>query len=107
MLEQYQRNELAELVNDFSAGTASGYFSDRVSEYIDGLLPIYNHDIIREWSEIPSNYTDEGASQYGLPSEPSIIQLMLLDLHVYYSELVWSELHEYGKTVDVEVGDFN
>lgn len=65
--------------------TATNYPEDLLGEWADSAVPVYNNDIIADWTEMPSSYNDEWM-QFGMPSDPNIIQLMTLDLSVYYRD---------------------
>ena len=107
MLEQYQREEIESLVNEFASDDASGYYSDRIKELIDGYLPIYYSEIVKEWQAMPAEWDNQGAEMFGIPDPVSIYTLMSLDLYGYYSEQVNEYAHEYGKTKGVDVTLFN
>jgi hypothetical protein len=106
MLDTYQKEAIAELVNEFATGEANGYYGDRLGELVDNFLPIYNSDIIKEWQEMPSGYDNEGANMFGMPEEVDIFSLMTLDLLNYIGELVSLYAQEYAETVDVDLSDF-
>lgn len=60
---------------------------DRSGEYIDSYLPIYNNQIVAEWQVMPSEYDNRGAAEIGHGGEIDIINLMSLDLYLYYYDL--------------------
>jgi len=60
---------------------------DRSGEWIDGYLPIYNSEIVREWQVMPSEYDNRGHAEIGNGGEIDIINLMSLDLYLYYYDL--------------------
>jgi hypothetical protein len=107
MLEQYKREEIESLVDEFSSDDASGYYSDLINELIDGYLPIYYNEIVKEWQAMPAEWDNQGAEMFGIPDPVDIYKLMTLDLYGYYSELVHNYAHEYGKNKGVDVGLFN
>jgi hypothetical protein len=66
---------------------------DQIGEYVDGYMPIYNNEIIQEWQNMPGDYDNRGSAELGhLDHEINIINLMSLDLYIYYSELFHSAL---------------
>lgn len=67
---------------------------DLQGEITDGIMPIYNGDIIGEWQAMPSSFDGEGVATFGLPNPETITVylLMELDLYAYYSDLVASVL---------------
>lgn len=60
---------------------------DRSNEFIDSWLPVYNNHIIEEWVAMPNDYTDRGSSELGVGNKINIINLMSLDLYLYYRDL--------------------
>jgi hypothetical protein len=61
---------------------------DNSGEWIDGYLPVYYNQIIKEWQEMPSEYNDRGNAELGhLGQETTIYNLMSLDLFLYYSDI--------------------
>jgi hypothetical protein len=72
---------------ELSQGEDLDTIKDRSGEFIDSWLPIYNNRIIEEWTLMPNDYTDRGSAELGTGQEISIINLMSLDLYLYYSDL--------------------
>lgn len=107
MLEQWQREEIESLVNEFAGEDPSGYYGDRISEIVESYLPIYYSEIVKEWQAMPSEWDNEGAAMFGAPDPIDIYQLMTLDLYGYYSEQVNEHANEYAKTKGVDVSLFN
>lgn len=70
---------------------------DLVAEIAEGFAPVYNGEIISEWTHLPADYSDRW-KEYGYDAnrnEGGIIQLMAIDLAFYYLEIgaeVWAEL---------------
>ncbi len=62
------------------------YPEDRLAEMADGFVPIYYGEIIKDWTEMPMEYTDNWKEQYGgiIPEEVGITALMTSDLYDYY-----------------------
>jgi hypothetical protein len=60
---------------------------DRSGEIIDSYLPVYNNRIIEEWQNMPSDYDNRGAAELGTGEDINIVNLMTLDLYLYYSDL--------------------
>jgi hypothetical protein len=68
---------------------------DNSGEWVDGYLPVYNNQIVEEWQEMPGDYDNRGSAELGhLGHEINIINLMSLDLYVYYSDLFSEALAE-------------
>ena len=75
---------------------------DRSGEFIDGYLPVYNNRIVEEWQNMPSDYDNRGAAELGLGQEINIINLMSLDLYIYYSDLFNDALKELKEELEDE-----
>ena len=68
---------------------------DNSGEWIEGYLPVYNGQIVREWQEMPSEYDNRGAVELGhLEQEINIINLMSLDLYLYYNDIFNEAVNE-------------
>jgi hypothetical protein len=63
-------------------------------EWVEGYLPIYNNTIIAEWQAMPGDYDNRGHAELGRGEEIDIINLMSLDLYLYYTDLVHETLNE-------------
>ena len=79
---------------------------DLVAEISEGFAPVYNSDILREWTELEADYCDRW-KEYGYDAnrnEGGILQLMAIDLVFFYLEIgqeVWAELKvELGQPVE-------
>ena len=75
------------------------FVSDLLTEYADGLVPVYYSEILDEWRAMPSEYNGAGVAEFGLPwdkpESASVYSLMSQDLWLYYSDAVreaWAEL---------------
>ena len=77
-----------ELLTALSNGEELDDIKDRSGEWVDGYLPVYNNRIIEEWQSMPSEYDNRGSAELGhLEQEINIVNLMQLDLYLYYSDL--------------------
>jgi len=76
-----------EFSNAIEHGETLESIHDNSGEWVDGYLPIYNADIIKEWQEMPGYYDDRGSAELGHMGEITIIGLMSLDLYLYYTDL--------------------
>lgn len=83
-----------EVRTELQNGTDLEWIKEREGEWIDGYLPIYNNQIMQEWQQMPNEYDNRGASEFGWDGEINIIRLMLLDLYLYYSDLFYKALEE-------------
>lgn len=71
------------------------FVSDLLTEYADGLVPVYYSEIISEWQAMPEEFDGLGVVELGLPQDVSVYSLMSQDLWLYYSNAVreaWDEL---------------
>ena len=79
---------------------------DRSGEFIDGYIPVYNNRIMEEWQNMPSDYDNRGAAELGAGEEINIINLMSLDLYLYYNDLFSDALQELKEELeDDEAGE--
>jgi hypothetical protein len=76
-----------EIRAELSQGEDLDTIKDRSGEFIDSYLPIYNNQIIEEWQAMPNDYDNRGSVELGHGGEINIINLMSLDLYLYYSDL--------------------
>ena len=91
-------NTVEQMVAEIRAEIANGEeleaIKDRSGEFIDSYLPIYNNQIIEEWQSMPNEYDDRGYAELGQGGEINIINLMTLDLYLYYSDLFYEAVKE-------------
>ena len=73
---------------------------DNSGEWIDGYLPVYNNRIIEEWKDMPGEYDDRGSAEYGYEDSPNIVRLMILDLHVYYTDVFFQVLTDIAEELE-------
>jgi len=73
---------------------------DRSNEWLDGWLPIYNNEIMKEWQEMPHEYDDRGGQELGTDGSIGIIGLMSLDLYLYYSDLFNNAMDELEEEME-------
>lgn len=89
-----------EIRSELDRGEDLDTIKDRSGEFIDGWLPIYNNRIIEEWTLMPNDYTDRGSAELGTGQEISIINLMTLDLYLYYSDLFFEAVAEVEQALE-------
>ncbi len=89
-----------EIRAELSQGEDLDTIKDRSGEFIDSYLPIYNNQIIQEWTLMPNDYTDRGSAELGTGQEISIINLMSLDLYLYYSDLFNEAVQEVEEVLE-------
>ena len=90
-----------EIRTELSQGVELEDIKDRSGEFIDSWLPVYNNRIIEEWTLMPNDYTNRGAVELGhLGQEIDIINLMTLDLYLYYSDLFAEAVQEVEEALE-------
>jgi predicted RNase H-like HicB family nuclease len=76
---------------------------DNSGEWIEGYLPVYNNKIVEEWQAMPSEYDNRGAVELGhLEQEINIINLMSLDLYLYYNDIFNEAVNELEEEEEEE-----
>jgi len=85
--------------DEFAGEIAKGYITldeirDNQHEWIDGYLPIYNNEIIEKWQAMPGKYDNQGHAHLPQGGEIDIINLMSLDLYLYYTDLFYEVISE-------------
>jgi hypothetical protein len=90
---------LKDMIEEIKREIASGNYEldeirDNFHEFVDGYLPIYNNRIVEEWQSMPSEYDNRGAAELGAGEHIDIINLMSLDLYLYYSDLFTEALND-------------
>ena len=98
-------NTVERMVEEIRAELANGEeleaIKDRSGEFIDSYLPIYNNQIIEEWQSMPNEYDNRGSLELGLGQEINIINLMSLDLYLYYSDLFNEAVKEVEEALEL------
>ncbi len=89
-----------EIRAELSQGEDLDTIKDRSGEFIDSWLPVYNNRIIEEWTLMPNDYTDRGSAELGVGGEVNIINLMSLDLYLYYSDLFFEAVEEVEQALE-------
>jgi hypothetical protein len=89
-----------EIRAELSQGEDLDTIKDRSGEFIDSWLPVYNNRIIEEWTLMPNDYTDRGSAELGVGGEVNIINLMSLDLYLYYSDLFAEAVEEVEQALE-------
>jgi hypothetical protein len=81
---------IEEIKREIANGAELEELRDNSGEWVDGYLPVYNNRIVEEWQSMPSDYDNRGYAELGGGGEVNIINLMTLDLYLYYSDL-WND----------------
>lgn len=71
------------------------YPEDYLTELADSQTPIYYGDIIKEWQDMPSSFTDTW-QEFGVSQDTTITSLMTIDLFNYY-RTKYTEIYEEVK----------
>ena len=79
----------AELKENWEQFASNQRPDDLLAEFADSACPIYYSDIIKEWQEMPSEFSDSW-QDLGTDGSATITTLMQFDLFNYYQ-------HEYHK----------
>lgn len=82
-----------EILDNWEQFESNAYPHDLLNEFADTNLPIYYGDIIREWQEMPSEFTDSWQDM-GTDGSAGITTLMQMDLFNYYSHLFLTAYNE-------------
>lgn len=72
---------------------------DDIHQIADGYVPVYYSDIIKEWQEMPSEFTDTW-KDFGISNDTSIFTLMGYDLFNYYYSLTEQAFREIEEAQD-------
>ena len=94
MLNTTQQQMKEEILNELQQDedTTLDDIRDNVGEWVDGYMPIYYNQIVKEWQEMPSEYDDRGAEELGTTG--GIYDRMGGDLYLYYTDLFHEVLEE-------------
>jgi hypothetical protein len=57
-------------------------------------MPVYNNEIISEWAAMPSEF-DDGWQELGASDKNTILQLMSVDLYLYYLHITRKAYEEF------------
>lgn len=102
MSHQIKEAMKAEFTNEIKEqGETLEDIRDNSGEWVDGYLPIYYNDIVKQWQEMPSEYNDRGRAELGAGSEATIYDLMSLDLYLYYTDIFNEAVNE----LEAEAGE--
>jgi hypothetical protein len=80
---------MQEIKQEIEQGQSLDEIKDRSHELVDNYVPVYNNHVLEEWQAMPSDYDNRGSAEMGHNcQELNIINLMMADLYLYYSDLV-------------------
>lgn len=80
------RNDILENWERLQGTASQEDLLDLLNELADSACPVYYSDIIKEWQELPSDFTDswrDNGIQF-TEEDATILKLMSLDLYFYY-----------------------
>jgi hypothetical protein len=90
-----------EIKQEISNGETLEEIKDRSHELIDSYVPVYNNRVLEEWQTMPSDYDNRGALELGHNcQELNIINLMMSDLYLYYSDLVGKVINDLEQELE-------
>ena len=70
------------------------YPEDYLTEYADGLVPIYYSEILQEWTDLDAEFRDRWHELGEAGPDSTIYSLMAIDLYMYYQQEVASAYYE-------------
>ena len=85
---------LEDFINCYLIGESSELddLDDNLSEYADGLVPVYYNEIIKEWTE---NTDARGLTQEVLgETDGDVYKIMMSDLFFYYEQQLREDLEK-------------
>jgi hypothetical protein len=94
---------IKEIKQELTNGVELDEIRDNSGEWVDGYLPVYNNRIIEEWQNMPGDYDNRGAAELGLGQEINIINLMSLDLYLYYGDLFSQALDDVESDIEESI----
>lgn len=89
-----------EIQTELKNGSTLSDIRDRSGEFVDSYLPIYNNQIVAEWQDMPSEYDNRGHAELGGGQDIDIINLMSLDLYLYYTDLFYEAIQEVESNLE-------
>jgi hypothetical protein len=61
------------------------FISDNLSQWADSAVPVYYSDILKDWAEMPNDFTDSW-QEMGVAEDAPIFTRMSIDLYNYYQD---------------------
>ena len=92
-------DSLLDFINSYTnEQTQANELEDNITEYADGLVPIYYHDIVKEWAENDKAHglAVECAGEYG--NKEDIYKMMSEDLFYFYENKL---REDYNKLLEL------
>jgi hypothetical protein len=92
---------MEEIKQEIEQGQTLEEIKDRSHELTDNYVPIYNRQILEEWTAMPSEYDNRGSAELGHNcDELNIVHLMQADLYFYYSDLVGEVINDLEQELE-------
>lgn len=92
---------MQEIKQEISNGETLDDIRDRSYELVDNYVPVYNNRVLEEWQNMPSDYDNRGSAELGHNCEElNIINLMMSDLYIYYTELVGEVIDDLAQELE-------
>jgi hypothetical protein len=92
---------MQEIKQELTNGEELSDIRERSYELVDNYVPVYNNRVLEEWQNMPSDYDNRGALELGHNCEElNIINLMMSDLYLYYSDLVSTVLDDLEQELE-------
>lgn len=92
---------MQEIKQELTNGQELDDIRERSYELVDNYVPVYNNRIVEEWQNMPGDYDNRGSAELGHNCEElNIINLMMSDLYLYYSDLVSTVLDDLEQELE-------
>jgi hypothetical protein len=92
---------MQEIKQEITNGEELSDIRERSYELVDNYVPVYNNRVLEEWQNMPGDYDNRGAQELGHNCEElNIINLMMSDLYLYYSDLVSTVLDDLEQELE-------
>jgi hypothetical protein len=76
----------ADLLDNWAHFADMPYCQDLITELAESAIPIYYSQIIKDWQEMPNEYTDSWKETTEATNDSTIYSLMGVDLYNYYQD---------------------
>jgi hypothetical protein len=93
----------ADLLDNWAHFADMPYCQDLITELAESAIPIYYSQIIKDWQEMPNEYTDSWKETTEATNDSTIYSLMGVDLYNYYQDTYRQVYAELKQEADAEV----
>ena len=90
----------SDVLDHFKQLTETPYPEDLLRELADSACPVYYSDIIKDWQEMPNEYTDSWQEFIEPTQDTTIFSLMSADLFNYYDDQYRTAFAELTKDIE-------